>query len=157
MMEWTEAEVSEGLALRIAATPTVVRMITFDGPVPGERNDASPLLCEAVRQLRAYFAGELKEFRLPLEMAGTDFQKRVWASLLEIPYGETRSYSQIAQAIGAPMAVRAVGAANGENPIAIVVPCHRVIGANGKLTGYGGGLDLKRRLLDMEQGRRLLV
>ncbi len=132
-------------------------MITFGGPVSGERNDASPLLREAVRQVRDYFAGELKEFHLPLEMAGTEFQKRVWNSLLEIPYGETRSYSQIAQAIGAPMAVRAVGAANGENPIAIVVPCHRVIGANGKLTGYGGGLDLKRRLLDMEQGRRLLV
>ena len=108
------------------------------------------LLAEAVRQLHAYFAGELRDFDLPLELEGTDFQLRVWNALRTIGYGETRSYAEIAGAIGAPKAVRAVGAANGRNPVSIVVPCHRVIGANGRLTGYGGGLPLKKRLLDME-------
>jgi methylated-DNA-[protein]-cysteine S-methyltransferase len=89
-------------------------------------------------------------FALPLDPQGTEFQKRVWRQLETIPYGEIRSYSQIAAAIDAPKAVRAVGAANGSNPIPIVIPCHRVIGANGKLVGYGGGLPLKRRLLDLE-------
>ncbi len=101
--------------------------------------------------MRAYFAGELREFQLPLDMRGTDFQLRVWRQLRTIPYGETRSYSEIARAIQAPNAVRAVGAANGANPISIVVPCHRVIGSSGKLVGYGGGLALKKRLLDLER------
>jgi methylated-DNA-[protein]-cysteine S-methyltransferase len=108
------------------------------------------MLVEAVFQLAAYFRGELREFQLPLDFEGTDFQKRVWRQLLTIPYGQTRSYTQIAQTIGSPNAVRAVGAANGANPIAIVVPCHRVIGASGKLVGYGGGLPLKKRLLELE-------
>jgi O-6-methylguanine DNA methyltransferase len=107
-------------------------------------------LDQAEEQLRAYFAGKLRQFRIPLDMQGTDFQKQVWRQLQEIPYGETRSYRQIAAAIGQPNAVRAVGAANGSNPLAIVVPCHRVIGASGKLTGYGGGLPLKKRLLELE-------
>ena len=102
--------------------------------------------------MRAYFAGELRRFDLPLDLAGTDFQRRVWLELTRIPYGETRSYQDLARAIGSPKAVRAVGAANGANPVAIVVPCHRVIGAGGKLVGYGGGLPLKRRLLDLERG-----
>jgi methylated-DNA-[protein]-cysteine S-methyltransferase len=102
--------------------------------------------------LRAYFAGDLRQFDLPLEPEGTPFQQRVWKELLKIPYGETRSYMEIAQHIGAPAAVRAVGAANGANPLPIVVPCHRVIGASGKLVGYGGGLNLKRRLLALERG-----
>jgi methylated-DNA-[protein]-cysteine S-methyltransferase len=110
---------------------------------------------EATSQLRAYFAGRLREFQLPLDLRGTDFQLRVWRQLLTIPYGETRSYSQIARAIGAPAAARAVGAANGANPISIVVPCHRVIGGSGKLVGYGGGLALKRRLLDLERAAPL--
>jgi methylated-DNA-[protein]-cysteine S-methyltransferase len=121
---------------------------------PGVSTDPSPpnpLLGEALSQLRAYFAGRLREFRLPLSLAGTDFQIRVWRHLQTIPYGETRSYSAIAQAIGRPSAVRAVGAANGANPVPIVVPCHRVIGANGKLVGYGGGLPLKKRLLELER------
>jgi methylated-DNA-[protein]-cysteine S-methyltransferase len=92
----------------------------------------------------------LRRFDLPLDPQGTDFQKRVWQALLSIPYGETRSYSQIAATIGSPAAVRAVGAANGANPLPIVVPCHRVIGSNGKLVGYGGGLPLKIRLLEIE-------
>jgi methylated-DNA-[protein]-cysteine S-methyltransferase len=121
--------------------------------VPANARHASgpvPLLIEAVRQLESYFRRELRDFQLPLDFEGTEFQKRAWRQLLTIPYGQTRSYSQIAQAIGSPAAVRAVGAANGANPIAIVVPCHRVIGANGRLVGYGGGLPLKKRLLELE-------
>jgi methylated-DNA-[protein]-cysteine S-methyltransferase len=108
---------------------------------------------DAVDQLRAYFAGERTDFDLELSMAGSEFQRRVWQALLTIPYGETRSYGEIAEQIGAAGAARAVGLANGHNPIAIIVPCHRVIGANGSLTGYGGGLDRKRSLLDMERSR----
>jgi methylated-DNA-[protein]-cysteine S-methyltransferase len=121
------------------------------------RDDSYPLLLEAGEQLMAYFAGKLREFRLPLEMKGTDFQLRVWNLLLQIPYGETRNYGDLARALGAPAAVRAVGGANGANPVAIVVPCHRVIGANGTLTGYGGGLPLKRRLLDLERSHTGLL
>jgi methylated-DNA-[protein]-cysteine S-methyltransferase len=106
---------------------------------------------DAVAQLDAYFAGDLREFDLELDMIGTDFQRRVWTALLTIPYGETRTYGEIAQQIGSTGASRAVGLANGHNPVGIIVPCHRVIGANGSLTGYGGGLDRKRQLLDMER------
>lgn len=105
----------------------------------------------AVGQLEEYFRGERTEFELELELVGTEFQRRVWAALLTIPYGETRSYGQIAAQLEAPGASRAVGLANGHNPIGIIVPCHRVIGANGSLTGYGGGLGRKRALLDMEK------
>ncbi|OMC53549.1 cysteine methyltransferase [Mycobacterium sp. IS-836] len=108
---------------------------------------------DAVDQLGAYFAGELTDFDLELDLRGSEFQQRVWKALLTIPYGETRSYGEIAQQIGAPGAARAVGLANGHNPIAIVVPCHRVIGASGGLTGYGGGLDRKRTLLELEKRR----
>ncbi|WP_329462201.1 methylated-DNA--[protein]-cysteine S-methyltransferase [Streptomyces sp. NBC_01431] len=107
---------------------------------------------EVVRQLRAYFAGELTEFTLDLDLRGTPFQQRVWERLQQIPYGETRSYSELAEALGNPNASRAVGLANGKNPVGIIVPCHRVIGANGSLTGYGGGLDRKQRLLAFERG-----
>jgi methylated-DNA-[protein]-cysteine S-methyltransferase len=102
-------------------------------------------------QLGAYFAGELTDFDIELDLAGTEFQRRVWKALLTIPYGQTRSYGQIAEQIGAPGAARAVGLANGHNPIAIIVPCHRVIGANGSLTGFGGGLGRKRTLLELEK------
>ena len=101
-------------------------------------------------QLDAYFAGKLTGFRVPLAPLGTVFQQRVWAALREIPYGETRSYGQLAERIGSPGAARAVGLANGKNPIGIVIPCHRVVGSNGRLTGYGGGLDRKKQLLDLE-------
>lgn len=107
-------------------------------------------LAEPMRQLRAYFDGSLREFALELDPRGTPFQRRVWTQLLEIPWGETTSYGVIARRIGRPAAVRAVGAANGRNPISIIVPCHRVVGANGNLTGYGGGLWRKRRLLEIE-------
>ncbi len=108
------------------------------------------LLREPIRQLRAFFAGELRRFDLPLKPEGTAFQLRVWDALREIPFGETRSYGELARRVGNPTASRAVGLANGANPIAIIVPCHRVIGSNGKLTGYGGGLENKRWLLDFE-------
>jgi methylated-DNA-[protein]-cysteine S-methyltransferase len=103
-----------------------------------------------VEQLEAYFRGELQDFDLPLHMAGTEFQLRVWDELTRIPYGETRSYGQLAAHLGSPGASRAVGLANGKNPVSIIVPCHRVIGSTGSLTGYGGGLANKQRLLALE-------
>lgn len=115
------------------------------------RDDAHPVLTAAADQLQGYFAGNRTTFDLPLDWRGTDFQKRVWAALLTIPYGQTRSYGAIARAIGAPTASRAVGAANGRNPISIVAPCHRVIGAGGQLTGFAGGLDAKALLLAHER------
>lgn len=114
-----------------------------------------PLLLMVENQLKDYFAGKLKKFSLKLDFTGTDFQKKVWNALLTIPYGETRSYGQIAQQIGSPKAVRAVGAANGKNPISIIVPCHRVIGSNGTLTGFAGGLDKKACLLNIESNTHL--
>lgn len=110
-----------------------------------------PVLLETERQLGEYFAGERRSFDVPLSFAGTDFQKRVWAALLAIPFGETRSYGEIADQLGAPGASRAVGAANGRNPISIIAPCHRVVGSTGKLTGFAGGLEAKAFLLDLER------
>jgi methylated-DNA-[protein]-cysteine S-methyltransferase len=106
---------------------------------------------EAIRQLKAYFTGRLHVFDLPLKLEGTPFQLKVWKALQRIPYGETLSYGELARRIGRPGAHRAVGAANGRNPLSIVIPCHRVIGASGKLTGYGGGLEAKERLLALER------
>lgn len=103
-------------------------------------------------QLDEYFSGDRQAFDLPLDLTGTEFQVAAWKALAEIPYGETRTYAQQAQAIGRPSATRAVGAANGRNPLSIVLPCHRVVGADGTLTGFAGGVDVKRRLLDLEQG-----
>ena len=120
-----------------------------EAPVDWKRKDTD-LLLEAGRQLEEYFAGIRAGFSLPLAPQGTDFQKAVWRQLEAIPYGETRTYGQIAAALGKPKASRAVGGANHNNPIAIVIPCHRVIGANGSLTGYAGGLDLKEKLLHLE-------
>ncbi|GHG87632.1 methylated-DNA--[protein]-cysteine S-methyltransferase [Streptomyces lanatus] len=108
-----------------------------------------------VDELEAYFAGDLKDFTVELRLNGTEFQRRVWDQLRRIPYGETRSYGELADALGNSGASRAVGLANGKNPIGIIVPCHRVVGANGSLTGYGGGLDRKQRLLDFESGTAL--
>ena len=109
-----------------------------------------PILCLAEQQLGEYFAGARKSFDLPLDFAGTPFQKKVWSELLNIPFGQTRTYGQIANAIGKPRAFRAVGAANGKNPISIVAPCHRVIGKDGSLTGFAGGLEAKECLLEIE-------
>ncbi|AIS01377.1 methylated-DNA--[protein]-cysteine S-methyltransferase [Streptomyces glaucescens] len=110
---------------------------------------------EAEEQLEAYFAGRLTEFTLPLRLHGTPFQRRVWEHLRTIPYGETRTYGRLAAALGNPRASRAVGLANGRNPIGIIIPCHRVVGTDGSLTGYGGGLARKQRLLDFESGTAL--
>ena len=107
--------------------------------------------CDAASRLQEYFAGEPVEFDLPLAPAGSEFQQRVWQAVSAIPYGETRSYLEIAESLGEPGAVRAVGAANGRNPLPIVVPCHRVLGSDGSLTGYAGGVERKRRLLALEQ------
>lgn len=119
----------------------------------GERDPAP--FTTVIRQLEEYFAGRRTEFDLPLAPAGTPFQHTVWAALREIPYGRTESYGHLAERIGRPGAARAVGLANGRNPVSIIVPCHRVVGATGALTGYGGGLDRKRQLLDFEQGALL--
>ena len=125
--------------------------IAFEGPV-GARSD-DPLLADAEEQLHAYFAGELERFDLPLSAGGTAFQRRVWNAVAAIPYGAVTTYAALADAIGSPRAWRAVGAANGRNPLPIVVPCHRVVGVSGALTGYGGGLELKRALMALEAGR----
>lgn len=137
---------------------TNLRMV--DQTYEPSRTDWSPnprAFGEAVEQLGAYFAGELTNFDVELDLRGSEFQRRVWRALLTIPYGETRSYGEIAEQIAAPKAARAVGLANGHNPIAIVVPCHRVIGANGSLTGFGGGLGRKRTLLELEKQRENLT
>ena len=120
---------------------------------PAWRHDPGTL-ADAAEQLEQYFAGERTEFDLPLAPRGTDFQRRVWSALREIPYGSTVTYTELAAAVGRPGAARAAGAANGRNPLAVVIPCHRVIGAGGALTGYGGGLGRKRLLLDLESGSR---
>ena len=125
---------------------------------PPEENFGTPddtPFAETTAQLQAYFTGELKEFTVQLRLHGTPFQQTVWDQLRRIPYGETRSYGDLADALGNPGASRAVGLANGKNPIGIIVPCHRVVGANGSLTGYGGGLERKQRLLDFESGAAL--
>jgi methylated-DNA-[protein]-cysteine S-methyltransferase len=114
-------------------------------------NDRNPVLVETERQLGEYFSGKRKEFSVTLDMRGTRFQKDVWEALLAIPFGETRSYGQLAKQLGNPRATRAVGAANRRNPISIIVPCHRVLGASGKLTGFAGGLEVKAHLLRLEK------
>jgi len=123
---------------------------------PLQADNDNPLLLETERQLTDYFAGKLEKFTVKLDFVGTEFQKKVWAALVTIPFGETRSYAQIAQQIGKPKAVRAVGAANGKNPISIIAPCHRVIGSNGKLTGFAGGLPAKALLLGLEAAAKQL-
>jgi methylated-DNA-[protein]-cysteine S-methyltransferase len=126
-------------------------------PQPEWEPDTRGALDDAARQLTAYFKGTLRSFALPVAPAGTPFQCRVWAALQEIGYGETLSYGELARRLGNPKAVRAVGLANGANPISIVIPCHRVIGSNGSLVGYGGGLATKQALLALERGQRTLL
>ncbi len=143
--------------LTLVATDKGLRAVLWEGDhldrvrlgVLVERHD-HPVLVIAREQLTAYFAGRLRRFGLPLDMVGTDFQKSVWAALLTIPFGETRSYGDIARQIGRPTAFRAVGAANGRNPLSIIAPCHRGIGTNGSLTGFAGGLEAKTFLLGLE-------
>ncbi len=141
--------------LRIVCDATAVREIRFEGKnthhaLPENCTNGSPLCDMTIAQLEEYFAGERKTFDLPLMPAGTPFQQQVWRALRDIPYGETIAYGELARLINRPNASRAVGAANGRNPISIVTPCHRVIGSNQALTGYGGGLDAKQQLLTIE-------
>jgi methylated-DNA-[protein]-cysteine S-methyltransferase len=141
--------------LTLAAEGGALTALDFGAPAgfaEGAR-PADPVLTEAARQLAAYFAGDLREFDLPLRPSGTPFQLGVWEALRSIPYGETIAYGELARSIGRPTAARAVGSANHRNPLPIVVPCHRVIGADGTLTGYAGGLDVKSALLAIESGR----
>jgi methylated-DNA-[protein]-cysteine S-methyltransferase len=143
--------------LRLVADDAGLRQLEFQegrspGPVPPEWHEDRRALTPVVRQLEEYFAGRRKVFDLDLAPEGTEFQRRVWERLLEIPYGETISYGTLALRVGNANASRAVGLANGRNPIAIIIPCHRVIGADGSPVGYGGGLWRKQRLLDLERG-----
>ncbi|TIC80811.1 methylated-DNA--[protein]-cysteine S-methyltransferase [Nocardioides sp. GY 10127] len=153
-MTWTVTDSPVG-ALLLREHDGALCAIAFEPyevPPASERDDASPVLVETARQLAEYFAGARRDFDLPLAPAGTDFQQRVWAELVAVPWGETASYGEIAVRLGmTPAASRAVGLANGRNPIPVVVPCHRVIGANGTLTGYAGGLARKQVLLDLER------
>jgi methylated-DNA-[protein]-cysteine S-methyltransferase len=149
--------------LRLVASDEGLAAILWDNdrPLPVHladllENPAHPTLLCAEKELNEYFSRNRKTFSVTLDMRGTHFQKQVWEALLAIPFGETRSYGQIANQLGNPKATRAVGAANGQNPIPIIVPCHRVIGANGKLTGFGGGLEIKDQLLALEGVGRTL-
>jgi methylated-DNA-[protein]-cysteine S-methyltransferase len=142
--------------LTVAASDKGLVSIKFGDSVPkGAVTDASANQ-ETLAQLKEYFQGERTQFDLPLDIEGTAFQKAVWSELLRIPYGETRCYSDIARAIGRPGAARAVGMANHDNPIAVVIPCHRVVGRDGSLTGYAGGVHLKAQLLSIERRHRTL-
>lgn len=144
--------------LRLVASSKGLAAILWENDRPGRvplglmaEGADNAVLREAERQLAGYFAGALQAFDLPLDFRGTDFQRQVWSALLDIPFGQTRSYGEIAYSIGRPTASRAVGAANGRNPISIVAPCHRVIGHNGGLTGFAGGIEAKRHLLELER------
>lgn len=148
--------------LLLGGDASALRLLWFltsrRAPVPEPSWIESPsTFAPVVEQLQAYFAGRLRTFDVPLAIAGTPFQNKVWRALQDIPYGETESYGALARRLGDAKAVRAVGLANGSNPISIIIPCHRVIGANGSLTGYGGGLPVKRALLALEQGQGALV
>ena len=141
--------------LTVGSTDRGIASIQFGNHTDGDGSESS-LDRDTAKQLTEYFQGERTRFELPLDVEGTPFQKAVWMELLQIPYGETRSYGDIAKAIGKPGAARAVGMANHDNPIAVVIPCHRVVGSNGSLTGYAGGLHLKAQLLSIERRRRTL-
>ena len=148
--------------LTLVASPAGLTHVLFEGEEPVDvglpadlpEADDDPTLEQAAAELGEYFAGERRHFDVPLDLRGTDFQLDAWRALADVPYGETRSYGEQAEAIGRPGAFRAVGAANGRNPVPVVLPCHRIIGADGSLTGFGGGLDTKRRLLAHEQAQQ---
>lgn len=147
--------------LKLVATDTALVAVIWDNENPKRVRQAElveqpdhPILLNTQQQLNEYFQGQRQNFELPLDFEGTEFQKKVWQALLGIPFGETRSYRQIAEQVGSPKAVRAVGAANGQNPISIIAPCHRVIGSSGKLVGFAGGLDNKQILLKLEQQQK---
>jgi methylated-DNA-[protein]-cysteine S-methyltransferase len=161
LMVYTQIESPVGPLLLVADEAGLRQILFVNGrhqarPEPSWKVDAAPLE-KTIGQLRSYFAGEREEFDLPLAPEGTPFQQEVWRRLCDIPYGETISYGELARRIGNPQASRAVGLANGSNPIPIVIPCHRVIGSNGKLTGYGGGLPIKEKLLALERKQLTLL
>ena len=156
---WFQSPVGK---LLLAGTEAGLKLVSFSAGTWTKSADAdwhedSAVFTEVVDQLKSYFAGARKAFELPLVLEGTEFQKKVWTALQDIPYGETVSYKALAQRVGSPKAVRAVGAANGANPIPIIIPCHRVIGNDGSLTGFGGGLPLKKRLLELESRQMTLL
>ncbi len=166
LVTWASLKTRIG-TIRVAATPRGVCKISLGqetaqdflgwierhiGHAPRKPQHSS-LVALALDQIVEYLNGQRREFDLPLDLRGTEFQRRVWSAVAGIPYGQTRTYAEIAQTIGQPSAVRAVGAANGANPLPLVVPCHRVVGSDGSLTGYGGGLDVKRKLLEMESSQ----
>lgn len=158
---YTTFESPVGILL-LAGDAEALRLVSFEtskrpAPPRPEWKQNQAQFAEVIRQLQAYFRGELKEFDVQLAMEGTEFQLRVWNALREIPYGETITYAQLAERIGNPKAVRAVGLANGSNPIPIIVPCHRVIGSDGSLTGFGGGLTTKKMLLELESKQLSLL
>lgn len=165
MGNWTILTPAPGLVLHLAATDRGICGLSFVDStleflsemerttgIGAWDRDSAPLLGLAAGQLEEYFNARRRAFQLPLDLRGTPFRQRVWNALIEIPYGETRSYAELARSIGEPKAFRAVGAANGANPIAIIVPCHRVVSSGGGLGGYGGGVPLKQRLLALESG-----
>jgi methylated-DNA-[protein]-cysteine S-methyltransferase len=146
--------------LTLSSDGVALTQLEFDNPkhpLPRHPPGKNKVLDLAMRELDAYFAGTLRAFSVKTAPQGTDFQQKVWAALLTIPYGDTRTYGQQAKVIGQPKASRAVGLANGRNPVAIIIPCHRVIGSNGSLTGFGGGIERKQILLELEQGGNLLA
>lgn len=166
MVSWKQIEPAPGWPLRLVSSERGLTGIDYLGPsgrtprdLPAEAREEpeAPLLVEAARQLEAYFRRELREFDLPLDLSGSPFQLKVWAALQSIPYGQTRTYGELAEMVECPNGSRAVGLANGSNPVGIIVPCHRVIASSGKLQGYGWGLEAKRRLLDLEAGRARLI
>ena len=149
-MKYSFAYSSPAGRIYIAESGGAITDLVFR-PIENTVEKETQLISRAIEMLREYFAGTRREFDLPLDPSGTDFQKKAWTALLDIPYGQTRTYKQQAEAIGNPKACRAVGSANGKNPISIFIPCHRVIGSDKTLTGYGGGLEIKKALLELER------
>ena len=152
MPSWTPIDPAPGITLYVAASNLGICSISFNNDIPAawECSETNPLLLEATRQLTLYFNNRLQKFDVPLDLHGTVFQRKVWNGLLEIPYGQVISYADLAERTGSPKAFRAVGSANGRNPVPIIVPCHRVIHAGGGLGGYSSGLGYKRLLLELE-------
>ena len=148
---WNQFDPAPDITLYLAASDSGICRVSFTNDMPpGWTRSSTDLLQEAMRQLGSYFHQRLQKFDLPLHLVGTPFQRKVWSGLLEIPYGRAISYAELAERVNSPKAFRAVGAANGRNPVPIIVPCHRVINADGSLGGYSCGLDYKRRLLELE-------
>lgn len=157
MPEWTAARLAPDLYLFVMAEEGALRRAAFGdsaapppGFEPGSRRDDEPVLQQARRELDEYAAGKRKRFGVPFELEGTHFQCEVWKALFEIPFGEVRTYGEVARALGRPEAARAVGAAAGRNPLPVIIPCHRLIGAGGSLTGFSAGIEVKRQLLELE-------